>query len=180
MENWQFALRAALRDNCVSLETSAAQAPEQEKEELPLMLMMMSTVQDLWKLLTVSASNRKQWAKAAEFTCGQWPRAWTLRKLWLPTECRDRDIMQKKHKRKCWKNAEGIKSTDGMTDRPKDRQAHKRQLLHVSEKESEREERETKTKGINETVLQIFPLPRTKYFGFLNALKLAKNTNCCQ
>lgn len=116
MENWQFALRAALRDNCVSLETSAAQAPEQEKEELPLMLMMMSTVQDLWKLLTVSASNRKQWAKAAEFTCGQWPRAWTLRKLWLPTECRDRDIMQKKPKRKCWKNAEGIKSTDGMTD----------------------------------------------------------------
>lgn len=116
MENWQFALRAALRDNCVSLETSAAQAPEQEKEELPLMLMMMSTVQDLWKLLTVSASNRKQWAKAAEFTCGQWPRAWTLRKLWLPTECRDRDIIQKKQKRKCWKNAAGIKSTDGMTD----------------------------------------------------------------
>lgn len=179
MENWQFALRAALRDNCVSLETSAAQAPEQGEEELPLM-MMMSTVQDLWKLLTVSASNRKQWAKAAEFTCGQWPRAWTLRKLWLPTEGRDRDIMQKKHKRKCWKNAEGIKSTDGMTDRQTGRQAHKRQLLHVSEKESEREVRETKTKGINETVLQIFPLPRTKYFRFLSALKLAKNTNCCQ
>lgn len=178
MENWQFALRAALRDNCVSLETSAAQAPDQEEENQPLM--MMSTVQDLWKLLTVSASNRKQWAKAAEFTCGQWPRAWTLRKLWLPTECKDRDIMQKKHKRKCWKNAAGIKSTDGMTDGQAGRQTHKRQLLHVSEKESEREVRETKTKGINETVLQIFPLPRTKHFGFLNALKLVKNTNCCQ
>lgn len=64
-------------------------------------------------------------------------------------------------------------------DRQTDGQAHKRQLLHVSEKESERV-RETKTKGINETVLKIFPFLRTKYFGFLNALKLVKNTNCCQ
>lgn len=82
---------------------------------------------------------------------------------------------EEKMLKKCRRNKKSRRN-----DRRTGRQAHKRQLLHVSEKESEREERETKTKGINETVLQIFPLPRTKYFGFLNALKLAKNTNCCQ